>query len=200
MKKCTNHGNSEFIKAKIWSFFAHNILWEECFPKQPRDADEHFYLPLEVNDFVFFLFCWINYVTSSCSWKRLHSSTGYLGRKGKILGFLFMHWKKQNLQISVNWKQQSELFCCFHWKCSCESAAVLLFGEYIVMKNGDSSEVISIYKFKWVKCSLKLLLALWKETWLSRWKAPFSAIEYVVDKNQESRLILNTAPNNSVLK
>lgn len=49
-----NHGKSEFIKDKISIFFAHNILWGECFPKQLSDADEQFYVALEGNDFVFF--------------------------------------------------------------------------------------------------------------------------------------------------
>ena len=94
LKKCTNHGNSEFIKAKIWIYFAHNILWGECFPKQLSDADEQSYLLLEVNDFVFFfLFGWIHYVTSSSSCTSLQFTTGYLGRKGKVLGFLSIHSK-----------------------------------------------------------------------------------------------------------
>ena len=44
------------------------------------------------------------------------------------------------------------------------------------MKNGDYSEVISIYKFKRLKCSPKLLHVLYKEMWLSRGKAPFSTM------------------------
>lgn len=89
-----NHGNSEFIKAKIWIYFAHNILWGECFPKQLSDADEQSYLLLEVDNFVFFfLFCWIHYVTSSPGCTSLQFTTGYLGRKGKVLGFLLIHSK-----------------------------------------------------------------------------------------------------------
>jgi hypothetical protein len=38
----------------MWIFFAHNIFWGECFPKQLSDADEQFHLPLEVNDFAIF--------------------------------------------------------------------------------------------------------------------------------------------------
>lgn len=41
----------------------------------------------------FFLFCWIYYVTSSSSCTSLQFTTGYLGRKGKVLGFLFIHSK-----------------------------------------------------------------------------------------------------------